>query len=104
MPNTVAQDVVVDRVSLPVQGGSVRPIDVLSVGPCPGRAQVSRTLRRLEERLPAWPSPTLRPCHRIAPDAEIQLGRKLCKLSKPTGDLDPLVESLIRRRPRVAIF
>lgn len=77
MPNTVAQDVDVDRVALPAQGSSVRPVDVLSDGPCPARAHVCRGLRRLEEPLPAWLNPTLRPCHRIDPEAEFQLARRL---------------------------
>lgn len=77
MPNAVAREIDVDRVSLPVQAGRVRPVDVLSSAPRPGSAQVCRDLRRLEGPLAAWPNPTLRPCQRIAPDAETQLARKL---------------------------
>ena len=84
---TVAKDVEIERIALPPKAAIIDPSEVILQARCPERAAVTRDLRQLELPFSNWPSPTLKPCHRIGVDDEIKFARIL--VEEEMGHLVP---------------
>ena len=88
---SVAQAVEPSMISLPTVAGSLRLVDVLP----PKKAKVSRDLRVLELPPELLQEITVRPCHRITPDGEVDVARKLLQ----AGMCELIEEDRIYRHP-----